>query len=73
MATLSSNQSNDAKYAAVAERVRLMGYQVPARGAWQKRAGAMTGSTAFDEALKEGEQWRKEENLRSLEGVHADS
>lgn len=73
MTTVLPNQSKDEKYASVAERMRLMGFQVPAKGAWQKRIGAMAGSAAFDEAIKEGEQWRADENRRSLEAMHADS
>lgn len=65
--------TKDEEYAAVAEKVRRLGFQVPAKGAWQKRIGAMQDSPHFDEALRLGAEWRAEENRKSLEEMNADS
>lgn len=64
--------TKDAEYAAVAEKVRRMGFHVPPRGSWQKRIGAMKGSVHFDEALRLGAEWREKVNRESLEEMNAD-
>lgn len=65
--------TKEEQYAVVAEKVRLMGFQVPPRGSWQKRIGAMKGSVHFDEAIRLGAEWRAEANRQSLEEMNADS
>ena len=73
MQTVTAEMTQDEKYAAVAEKMRRLGFHVPPRGSWQKRIGAMKGSVHFEEALRLGAEWRDEENRKSLEEMNADS
>lgn len=68
---IAAPMTKDEEYAAVAEKVRSLGFRVPPRGSWQKRIGAMKGSVHFDEAIRLGAEWREQVNRESL--THADS
>ncbi len=73
MSVATKDMTPDEQYAAVVENVRRLGFQVPAKGAWQKRIGAMRDSPHFDEALRLGAEWRTEENRNSLEKLAAEA
>jgi hypothetical protein len=66
-------KTQDAKYAAVVEKMKMLGLQVPARGAWRETAGYMKGSQHFSEAMQLGAEWREEVNRESIEELHAHS
>jgi hypothetical protein len=65
--------AQDEKYAAVVEKMKMLGLNVPAKGAWRDTAGYMKGSQHFSEAMRLGAEWRDEVNRQSVEDLHAHS
>ena len=48
------------------EQLRLQGMKVKPKDAWMKSFGRAQSDPHFEQAMKFGAEWRKEENLRSL-------
>lgn len=65
--------TKDEQYAAVTEKLTLMGIRVPPRGSWKKTMGSMEGSRHLSEAMRLGAEWRAEVNRKSIEELDAHS
>lgn len=63
--------TEDQRYAAVVEKLTLLGVRVPPRGAWKKTMGRMAGSQHLADATRLGAEWRDEMNRQSIEELNA--
>ncbi len=63
----------DEQYAVAVEKMKMLGLNVPPRGAWRQTAGYMKGSQHFSEAMRLGAEWRAGVNRESIEHLNADS